>query len=172
MKRSREGKGGRWRFSEGKSGAFMYYTHDARLIVKTIDPTEAAILRSHAPAYARYMVQHAGSYLTKYFGFYSITMYNTTMDFVVMANVFASAPPRPLGEPIMDERYDLKGSWVDRNSKQPKDPTVVRKDNDLNYCLHLSSRRLSDLRRQMSADVAFLEQARPHPPAPLPCTAP
>ena len=152
IKRSREGKGGRWRFSEGKSGAFMYYTHDRRLIVKTIDLSEAAVLRAHAPSYVRYMREHPGSYLTKFYGLYSISMYNTRVTFVVMSNIFLSAPPRPLSEahlPEMDERYDLKGSWVDRNSSVPKDPHTVKKDNDLNYCLHLSAARLSELRRQV-----------------------
>jgi len=28
VRKSKEGKGGRWSFSEGKSGSFMYFTHD------------------------------------------------------------------------------------------------------------------------------------------------
>ena len=46
--------------------------------------------------------------------------HSSQVRFVVMANVFAAAVPRPLGEPMMDERYDLKGSWVNRNSSRPK----------------------------------------------------
>ncbi len=159
IKRSKEGKGGRWRFSEGKSGSFMYYTHDRRLIVKTIDSSEAAILKAHAHEYTSYLRSQPGSYLTKFYGLYSISMYNTTMTFVVMGNIFYNAPARPVAEthlPEMDERYDLKGSWIDRNSSRPKDPHTVKKDNDLNYCLHLSSTRLAELRRQMATDVAFL----------------
>ena len=159
IRRSKEGRGGRWRFSEGKSGSFMYYTHDRRLIVKTIDSSEAAILTAHAPEYTEYLRAQPGSYLTKFYGLYSISMYNTTMTFVVMGNVFFHAPMRPVAEshlPEMDERYDLKGSWVNRNSSRPKDPHTVKKDNDLNYCLHLSSSRLAELRRQMATDVAFL----------------
>jgi hypothetical protein len=38
------------------------------------------------------------------------------MYFVVMRSVFASAPDRGIGEPLMDDRYDLKGSWVGRSS--------------------------------------------------------
>ena len=62
---------------------------------------------STARAYAQYMLAHPGSYLARFYGVYSISMYNTTMYFVVMANVFATAPPRA-GEPLLDERYDLK----------------------------------------------------------------
>ena len=149
VKRTREGKGGRWRFSEGKSGSFMYFTHDRALLVKTIDASEAAVLRAHAAAYVRHLVHHPHSYLTRIYGLYSITMYNTTVHFVVMANIFASAVPRPPGMPLMDERYDLKGSWVDRNSNRPKDPHTVKKDNDLNYCFHLSSDRLQHVRQQV-----------------------
>ena len=123
-----------------------------------MDEDEAAVLKTHAPAYVRYMLSHPGSYLTRFYGLYSIQMYNTTMSLVVMANVFAAAPQRPVGEPPMDERYDLKGSWIDRNSSRPKDPLTVRKDNDLNYCLHLTPHRLRVVRSQMSADVAFLSQ--------------
>ena len=158
VRRTKEGKGGRWRFSEGKSGSFMYYTHDRALLVKTIDSTEAGVLKQHGEAYAQYMLAHPGSYLARFYGVYSISMYNTTMYFVVMANVFATAPPRAPGEPLLDERYDLKGSWVDRNSSRPKDPLTVKKDNDLNYSLHLTPHRLAFVRKQMSADVSFLAE--------------
>ena len=158
VRRTKEGKGGRWRFSEGRSGSFMYYTHDRALLVKTIDASEASVLRQNAPSYVRYMVAHPQSYLTRVYGTYSITMYNTTVHFVVMANIFAGAVPRAPGEPLMDERYDLKGSWIDRNSSRPKDPNTVKKDSDLNYCLHLSSDRLDAVRGQMSADVSFLSE--------------
>ena len=78
---------------QGRSGAFMYYTHDRALLVKTVDASEAAVLRTHAPAYVRYMTAHPSSFLTRFYGLYSISMYNTTMNFVVMANIFAEVPP-------------------------------------------------------------------------------
>ena len=58
----------------------------------------------------------------------------------------------------MDERYDLKGSWIDRNSSRPKDPDAVKKDNDLNYSFHLTPARLQAVRKQMSEDVSFLAE--------------
>ena len=163
VRRTKEGKGGRWRFSEGKSGSFMYFTHDRALLVKTIDVSEAAVLRAHAPAYVRHLVDFPHSYLTRIYGTYSITMYNTTVHFVVMSNVFASALPRAVGMPLMDERYDLKGSWVDRNSARPKDPHTVKKDNDLNYCLHLSSDRLQQVRRHRVSSSSLLTVSPPPP---------
>jgi len=39
-----------------------------------------------------------------------------------------------------------------------QDPAIVKKDSDLNYCLHLTTDRLAAVRQQMSADVSFLSQ--------------
>ena len=74
-----------------------------------------------------------------------------------MSNVFGAAEPRAAGEPLMDERYDLKGSWVNRTSTEPKNPSVLKKDNDLVTRVHLTSRGLHRLRTQLTRDVEFLE---------------
>ena len=39
-----------------------------------------------------------------------------------------------------------------------QDANTLKKDNDLNYCLHLTAHRLAAVQSQMSADVAFLSQ--------------
>jgi len=58
--------------------------------VKTIDSSEAAVLRQHAAAYVRYMVAHPTSYLTRIYGLYSITMYNTTVRVIVMTRMITA----------------------------------------------------------------------------------
>ena len=172
----------RWTLSEGKSGAFMYFTADRKLLVKTLDPTEFAVLARHAPAYCGYLVANPATKLPRFYGLHSIRMYNSTMYdgtrlgegashmqphssphsslyryIVVMSNVFGAAEPRAAGEPLMDERYDLKGSWVNRTSTEPKNPSVLKKDNDLVTRVHLTSRGLHRLRTQLTRDVEFLE---------------
>jgi 1-phosphatidylinositol-4-phosphate 5-kinase len=108
-------------FSEGKSGAFVYFSSNGKYIVKTTTPREFEVLLHMLPHYEEYLhkEQKRGreSLITRYLGAHRIVMYDIPLYFVVMHNVC----------PIIDEKYDLKGSWVNRHgSKKNKDPAKVR----------------------------------------------
>lgn len=108
-------------FSEGRSGAFLYFSSDEQFIVKTTSPTEFERLLSMLPAYEAYLAaeKEAGkeSLITRYLGAHRIVMYDIPLYFVVMKNIC----------PIVDEKYDLKGSWINRHgSKRAKDPAKAR----------------------------------------------
>ncbi|RLN89290.1 hypothetical protein BBJ28_00014015 [Nothophytophthora sp. Chile5] len=109
------------RFSEGRSGAFMFFTSDERLIVKTMSPEECAFLRKMAPNYEAYMISNPDTLLTRFYGCHAVSLYGKMYYFVVMGNLFADTD-------VVHHRYDIKGSWVDRNAKVPSpgDKTACR----------------------------------------------
>ncbi|KAG2520949.1 hypothetical protein JM18_006109 [Phytophthora kernoviae] len=95
------------RVSEGKSGAFFYFTEDRKYVVKTLTNEELKFLLSILPQYYTFMKTHPDTFMTRFFGCHGLTMYGKTVFFVVMQSVFASSLQ-------IHERFDLKGSWVGR----------------------------------------------------------
>ena len=171
------------RFSEGASGAFMFFTGDQRFIVKTMTKTEASTLESLLPDYIAYLTKVAAStdhkltLITKYFSCHCLTMYRQKMYFVVMENVFYSRSAKRV---VVDERYDLKGSWVSRRSSRKKklqrkrrfglggeeemplsrdnvgEQRRLLKDNELGSRFLLHDHQIRILRECLNRDVDFL----------------
>lgn len=108
-------------FSEGKSGAFLYFSSDYKYIVKTTTAKEFEKLLQILPQYEKYLEKEhkkqRNPLITRYLGAHRIVMYDIPLYFVVMKNCC----------PSVDEKYDLKGSWVNRHgSKLNKDPRSAR----------------------------------------------
>lgn len=148
----------RERFSEGRSGAFMYYSSDQKCIVKTTSKQELQTLIRIMPSYLNYLSKNPDTLLVKFLGAHCITMYGREIYFLVMLNVFPNFK--------MSERYDLKGSWVkrhgfnmrstmDRFKKESADPPLYL-DNDLQHKISLHSHIVSSLASQIVRDIAFL----------------
>jgi len=98
------------KFTEGgRSGAFFYFSEDSRYIVKTLTSGECEALLRFLPKYAAHMDRYPSSLLSRLCGFHALKLYNLTIHFIVMQSVFLT--PRTI-----HERYDLKGSWVDRHA--------------------------------------------------------
>ena len=57
------------------------------------------------------MRRHPRSLILRVSGCYSLTLYGQTKYFMVIDNLF---DPSIFAEGRPDEKYDLKGSWVDR----------------------------------------------------------
>lgn len=93
--------------SEGKSGAFFYFTQDRKYVVKTLSKEELKFFLSILPAYYTFMKRNPDTFITRFFGCHGLTMYGKTVFFVVMQSVFATSQQ-------IHERFDLKGSWVGR----------------------------------------------------------
>jgi 1-phosphatidylinositol-4-phosphate 5-kinase len=109
-------------FSGGRSGAFVFFTADQRYLVKTTTAEELGTLLSLLPDYESYLARERSkgrrSLLTRYLGAHRVVMYDIPLYFLVMQNLC------PLQ---LDERYDLKGSWVRRHGSQRKqDPALAR----------------------------------------------
>jgi 1-phosphatidylinositol-4-phosphate 5-kinase len=84
--------------------------------VKTVEADEADILLEILQKYEVHLRDNENSLLVRFLGLHSLKMYNRVFSFVVMRNIF---PPHA----TINQRYDLKGSWVERNSS-PVPPGV------------------------------------------------
>ncbi|RYH13825.1 hypothetical protein EON65_34725, partial [archaeon] len=118
-------------FSGGRSGAFVYFSSDYRYIVKTCTPYELETLLNLLPEYEAYLTREyrkkRNSLLTRYLGAHRIVMYDIPLYFLVMKNICFEK---------VDEKYDLKGSWISRHgSKKKKDPAFTwSRNHSLIHC--------------------------------------
>ncbi|KAJ0406266.1 hypothetical protein P43SY_007054 [Pythium insidiosum] len=170
------------RVSAGSSGAFMFFSGDNALIVKSMKEKECRKLVAMAPAYADYITSHPASRIIRFFGCHRLRLYGRNFYFVVMSNVLHS----PAHTPTIVEKYDVKGSWIDRQAKRPQPgdlvtcsecnatyelgrgdasttapfhvhrPDTILKDLDLTRPLYLSRRVARALFDQLVADAEFL----------------
>jgi hypothetical protein len=112
--------------SEGASGAFMFFCGGGDYIVKTIKKGESDVLNRSLPAILDYLEENPRSLLVRFMGSYSLGVYAQTFYFVVMRNIF---------EPGCDvnERYDIKGSWVNRSAapSAPNKKVICRHCNEM-----------------------------------------
>lgn len=146
------------KFSEGRSGAFLYFSANQKFIVKTTTKNEINSLLNIMKEYLSYLIANPNSLLVRFLGAHSLTMYGRVLYFVVMLNVFSKAE--------LSERYDLKGSWVQRHgddfvqrrlkSKSSKSSAPLYKDNDLQHKITLNPEVANALHDQIFRDTAFL----------------
>lgn len=77
-----------------KSGAFIYYSHDYRYVVKTIKKSDkekflyffcdfSSFNRSILPLYLNYLTQNKYTFITKIYGLYSIKLYRDLIGMIV-----------------------------------------------------------------------------------------
>lgn len=170
------------RLSEGASGAFMFFSGDGGLIVKSTSTEESKFLRSIASQYADYLCGNPRSLLTRFYGCHCLELYGKKFSFIVMANLFDT-------DLVIHSRYDIKGSWVHRNADLPKagkkvtcrecnrkyyyqstayddfncpvrlgghEPNVVLKDNDLTQKIRLRESDSLLLFQQLKRDSNLL----------------
>ncbi|KAG6947999.1 hypothetical protein JG688_00015293 [Phytophthora aleatoria] len=102
--------------SEGASGSFVYYSSDRSYVVKSLTRSESVFLHGILNAYTVYTEEQNGeSFLTRFHGSYCLELYGRPTYFVVMENVFDVQQGISI-----HQRYDIKGSWVDRNAQKPR----------------------------------------------------
>jgi hypothetical protein len=145
------------KFSEGRSGAFLYFSSDQKYIVKTTSKAENQVLLDMMKDYVGYLIANPNSLIVRFLGAHSLTMYNRVLYFVVMLNVFSDAN--------LSERYDLKGSWVqrhgDRLQRRHKTKSApLYKDNDLQHKIALRPSVANALHDQILRDSSFLSGKR------------
>ncbi|EGZ30717.1 hypothetical protein PHYSODRAFT_284648 [Phytophthora sojae] len=97
------------RISEGRSGAFVFNTCDRKYLVKSTTSKEKDVLLRLLPSYLRYLKWNPGTLLPRFFGFHAMKMYGQIFYFIVMGNFLGTTE-------VIHRRYDIKGSWVDRNA--------------------------------------------------------
>ncbi|KAG1707177.1 hypothetical protein DVH05_026373 [Phytophthora capsici] len=129
------------RVSEGKSGAFFYFTEDRKYVVKTLTNEELKFLLSILPRYYKFMKDHPDTFMTRFFGCHGLTMYGKTVFFVVMQSVFSTSLQ-------IHERFDLKGSWVGRlEGRKPTGTIATCKFCSTEYVVGGSHDQRCDVRR-------------------------
>jgi hypothetical protein len=161
------------KFSEGRSGAFLYFSSNQKFIVKTTTKNEINSLLKIMKDYLSYLIANPNSLLVRFLGAHSLTMYGRVLYFVVMLNVFQKAE--------LSERYDLKGSWVQRHGDDFVSRKLFKtksnrsggggatgggggggvsaplyKDNDLQHKIILNPEVANALHDQIFRDTAFL----------------
>ncbi|TDH70605.1 hypothetical protein CCR75_009471 [Bremia lactucae] len=99
----------RERFSEGKSGSFLYYTGDQTFILKTCTPAEQKYLLYILPQYMAHLRRNPNSYLCRYVGCHELVTDHHSVLFIVLTNILNNPSVN------IDELYDLKGAWVGRH---------------------------------------------------------
>lgn len=167
--------------SEGASGSFMFTSRDRSYIVKSLSSHESSFLHRFLDAYVGYITAHSETFITRFLGSYCIVLYGKKAHFVVMENVFDVQHGISI-----HQRYDIKGSWIDRNAQKAKrgseatcrhcnmtfrcgvgrsvcpnragshEPNVVLKDMDLTTKLRFGKVEGKKLVHQLKRDSDFL----------------
>lgn len=135
------------RFSEGASGAFMCMSHDQKYVVKTMSREESEVLRRILPKYVKYLRANPDTLISKFFGCCALKLYKKQLYFVVMENIFHT-------DNTIHERYDLKGSWVNRNAGSVSKGTK-------SYCRYCNAEYIVDVDKTQCR----ARPNRPHTPA-------
>lgn len=147
--------------SEGKSGAFFYYTADGNYMMKTVTKKEFDLLHGMLKSYYDHITQNPATLVVRFLGLHclrvqtrgSLLPQKKELFFVVMANMFNT----PFE---IHQKFDLKGSWIGRVTKPEKrDPGVALKDVDFQQCgakIEIGQERKEALLAQIERDSMFL----------------
>jgi len=151
-------------FSEGRSGAFLFFSGDERFVCKTTSKDECKKLKEILPQFIEYLEANPKTLICPFYGCHCITMYGVAIYFTVMQNAFPVESIRNI-----DERYDLKGSWVNRTgtkkmtrksmSTKAANKTELAplyQDTELLHTIILPQDKAITLKDQLLRDTAFL----------------
>eukprot|EP01035_Chromulina_nebulosa_P017917 gene17917-23537_t len=104
----------------GASGAFFFFSKDEVFLAKSCNESELDCLRSSARSFASYLESNNDSFICRIYGAYRLRIYNTSLHFFVMHNIFLNKE-----RAVINEKYDIKGSWIARNATPPRDGQIV-----------------------------------------------
>lgn len=111
--------------SLGASGSFFFFSYDHRIVIKTISEDEKDRFLSLLPAYYDHLRYNQDSLLARTYGLFAIEIAGVSkIYFQLMENTFGELQRAG----VSFRAYDLKGSTVQREVRDPKAP--VRKDID------------------------------------------
>ena len=145
--------------TSGRSGSFFYYTDDRRYMVKTLESSELKVVLELLPDYHRYLTAERHSLLPRYCGLHQtrLSPEQNFIPIIVMQNILFA----PRSAPV-EEKYDLKGSWVSRTAKKKKKDSrgsshvPTWKDCDLKRRFRIGTEQRQRLLAQLERDVQFL----------------
>ncbi len=133
----------------GRSGSLFFRSRNGRYLLKTLPPSEEALLVQLMPEYCAHLDRFPDSMLPRYLALMKLqSPSGKSVSFVVMLSVF--------GAPV-DEQYDLKGSKVARKVGGEADSLIARKDLDLKENLKLGSAAKGRIMAILERDSAWLQ---------------
>lgn len=137
----------------GKSGSIFWYSKDGRFVLKSVAEEELQNLLAILPKYAKHLMEHRDSLLTRYFGAYRITPVRggDVVNIVVMNNVLEGAKCHKL--------YDLKGTTEDRLVEE-LDGKCLKDRNFERVTMYASAEVNNKLHGVLQSDARFLERLR------------
>ena len=135
----------------GKSGSLFWNSMNNRLILKSVDQTEAAALVRLCGSYRRYLVDHPNSLLVRFMGLFKIIVGNSELFLTLMGNVLDSPAP-------LDSVYDLKGTTESRFVEEGKTRKVLKDLNFIGRAVTLPSKSANALLKQLEQDSLFLKK--------------
>ncbi|XP_063901136.1 phosphatidylinositol 5-phosphate 4-kinase type-2 gamma-like [Zophobas morio] len=145
-----------------RSDPNLFISLDKKFIIKCIAKEELHCLIKHLSSYRDYVVENwSKTLLPRYFGVYRVKSKQlSSKHLLVMNNIFSTFK--------VVERYGLKGSTVERTSKERKkegspheDAHPVLKDNDFRQArrkLILPSAEVKEFKEDFLRDTDFLAQ--------------
>lgn len=104
----------------GASGAFFFFSKGERFMAKSCSEAELLNIRRNVHTYASYFEKNPMSCIARIYGAFQLRIYSTSFYFYVMHNIFLT-----LDQEVVNEKYDIKGSWVNRNAAVPREGQVV-----------------------------------------------
>jgi 1-phosphatidylinositol-4-phosphate 5-kinase len=133
----------------GASGAFFFFSRDELFIAKSCTTEELETIRRNAVAYADYISSSLGrrSFISKIYGAYTLQIYGISLHFFVMNNLFVAAKIKnaetgDIQAMAIHEKYDIKGSTVNRSSAPPTEGQLVTcKNCEQKFIYHHKRRR-------------------------------
>eukprot|EP01129_Flabellula_baltica_P011973 TRINITY_DN5338_c0_g1_i1.p1 TRINITY_DN5338_c0_g1~~TRINITY_DN5338_c0_g1_i1.p1 ORF type:complete len:678 (-),score=125.49 TRINITY_DN5338_c0_g1_i1:209-2242(-) len=143
--------------SDGRSASFFCWSADKKFIIKTIPQYESEKLRDILPVYYDHLNADE-SLLVKFYGSYMIELPQSEPLYIIVMN--NCHPPNM----EMDEKYDLKGSWIARGgnldvTKLGKDTDLINTGQDIHIGINMKQRLLEVISRdiQMLRDVNIMD---------------
>ena len=128
--------------SKGRSGSFFFYSHDRKFIIKTITSSELKTFLKIINDYYSYINNNQNSAITKIYGLYSIVINVSSINIILMQNLFFCSPVH------IQKMFDLKGSAIQRITKNVQNwkRDQVLKDLDYQWVTKVE-RKLVDFNR-------------------------
>jgi len=120
------------KFSEGRSSSFFYFTHDKRFMVKTVTDDEQETMIAILKRFCTHMANNPDTLINKIFGCHGIRMqgHSHIKMFLVMESVMWTGN-------LIDYRFDLKGSWVDRLAYKGSKKAILHEEDGVSHVENL-----------------------------------
>lgn len=121
---------------------FFCLTGDSRYIIKTLHKHEMRQLMHILPRYYEYMTINRDTLIIKILGCFEVQLHiGFSINFIIINNVFDTLLP-------IHERFDLKGSWVNRKAGNK----ALKLDSDMSDSLYVSADIFDRMQQQLISD--------------------